>query len=61
MRVYAQELKSVEKEYLDKMVEMDSSKDKNLTATQIQEQIMLHSKKYDEEDADMAHRNEKIP
>lgn len=55
------ELKSVEKEYLDKMVEMDSNKDKNMTQEQLQEQIQKYSQKYNEEDVDMAHRNEKIP
>ena len=62
LRTYALELKSVEKEYLDKMVEMDSYKDKNLTGEQLQQQILKESKKYrKEEDADLAHRNERIP
>lgn len=42
------ELKAVEKEYLDKMVEMDTNKDPNLSVEQLQAQIMQNSKKYEE-------------
>lgn len=56
------ELKSLEKEYLDKMVEMESSKDKqNIPSDQLQSQIVLHQRNYEEDDADLAHRNEKVP
>lgn len=59
--MYAQELKSVEKEYLDKMVEMDVNKDQNLSIEELQQQIVKNSQKYQEDNVDLANRNEKIP
>ena len=54
------ELKSVEKEYLDKMVEMEHSRDPNMTSEQLQEQI-LQQRFDDELDYNFQYRNEKIP